>query len=290
MSSAQRPDELRRRYLQRLYELSDGNSLQGVPFRQIDSELGISEEDDTKIVTYLSDKGLARYSTFGHVSITTRGIDEVEKIMAQTYAEKEFRVLKAIQDSKHKAFNGWVNLEDLERDLPDIPRHELFMILGDLEKRKGLIGSIDQAVWIVPAGFEELDRAERFPNRSTQYFPANIINNYTVNVQGDNRGNIQQDGQGNTQTNIVIGSNFEQAIKQLLDGIEQSQSLTPLQKIRARSDIQTVNDLARVERTPEVVEEANTRIAGMQAVLSTTADLVSLGVVVIPILRAAFGG
>ncbi len=79
-------------------------------------------------------------------------------------------------------------------------------------------------------------------------------------------------------------------IKQLLAGIEQSQSITPLQKIRVRGDVQTINDLARVEQTLEMIAEANTRIAGIQAVLSTTADLVSLGMVVIPILRATFGG
>jgi hypothetical protein len=96
-------------------------------------------------------------------------------------------------------------------------------------------------------------------------------------------------GHGNTQTNIVVGSNFEDAIRQLLAGVEQSQVLSPLQKIRVKSDVQAVNDLARVEKTPEIVTEARSRIDGIQTVLSTTADLVSLGMVVIPILQAVFG-
>jgi hypothetical protein len=283
--------ELSWRFLGKLYELSEGGMHPEVNYDLAMSSLGCSKEQARGVVDYLQRKGYISFECMVTcVRITPKGIDKVDTAMAQTYAAKEFRVLKAINESGHKAYNGWVNLDDLQRDLSDIPRHELFMILNDLEKRKGLIDSIDQAVWIVPAGFEELDRAERFPDRATQYFPPNIINNYTVNVQGDNRANIQQGGQGNTQTTIVVGSDFEQAIRQLLAGIEQSQLLTPLQKIKARGDVQTVNDLAGVEKTPEVVAEADTRISAIQAVLSTTADLVSLGMVVIPILRAAFGG
>ena len=282
--------ELGRRYLLKIYELSAGGLHDEVDHKQLESELEYSSEEMRSAYRYLFDKGwVDSQCRVPCVRITTPGIEEAARIMAQTYAAKEFRVLKTIYETKHKAFNGWVDLNDLERELPDIPRQELYMILKDLEERKGLIDSIDQAVWIAPAGIEELEQAERDPNHSTQYFPAQIINNYTLNVQGDNKANIQQGGQGNTQTNIVIGSDFEQAIKQLLTGIEQSQTLAPIQKIRTKGDIQTLNELALMEKTPEIIEEAETRVTAIQSVLSTTADLVSLGTVVIPIVRAAFG-
>ena len=60
---------LRLRYLQRIYELSGGSTIQGVPTSQIDSDLGISDEDDPKIVTYLSAKGLANYSTLAMLAL-----------------------------------------------------------------------------------------------------------------------------------------------------------------------------------------------------------------------------
>jgi hypothetical protein len=282
--------ELRWRYLLKLYELSEGGLHDEVDLNRLKPQIGMTREEIRSVERYLLDKDLISYKCrVMCVRITTRGIDEVERIMAQTYAAKEFRVLKTIHETKHKAFNGWVDITDLEKALPDIPRQELFMILEDLEERKGLIGSIDQAVWIVPAGIEELEQAEREPNHSTQYFPAQIINNYTLNVQGDNKANIQQGGQGNTQTSIVINSDFEQAIKQLLAGVEQSQALAPIQKLKTKGDIQTLNELALMEKTPEVIEEAETRVTAIQSVLSTTADLVSLGMVIIPIVRAAFG-
>jgi hypothetical protein len=61
-------------------------------------------------------------------------------------------------------------------------------------------------------------------------------------------------------------------------------------KLQASGRIRMTTAVARVEKTPEIATEAESRIAGIQTVLSTTADLVSLGMVVIPILRAAFGG
>lgn len=274
--------EIRNLYLQKLYAFSKGDIQNPVSNSQIQSELGLSNEECYGILLYLGSKGLVQSHSVGNFIITADGIDEVERIMAETYAEKMMCVLRKIYDLGGPSHTEWVLISDLLKEFKVKPR-ELYQILNDLEHRKGLIGSVDQAVWMIPAGLELIESGGQ------QVTPLTGIH-FTTNIHGDNYGGIQQGGQGNTQTNIVLSSDFEQAIKQLLDGIEQSQSLTPLQKIRARSDVQTINDLARVEKTPEVVEEANARIAGIQAVLSTTADLVSLGMVVIPILRATFGG
>jgi len=213
------------------------------------------------VVKYLESKDLISFKyRVPCVRITTRGIDEIERVMAQSYAAKEFRVLKTIHETKHKAFNGWVNLDDLERELPDIPRPELFMILKDLEERKGLIGSVDQAVWIVPAGIEELEQAEQHPNRSTQYFPAQIINNYTLNVQGDNRANIQQGTHGSTQ-NITLTNNpdIDQAIRSLLE-LLQASSIPDDDKEEIQGEIDKVSKLALKEPAPGLLERAKNRL------------------------------
>lgn len=193
------------RYLVKLYELSEGGLHPEVEGPQLKSALGYSHEQMRSAYGYLLDKGWADNDCrVPCVHITTKGIDEVERVMAQTYAAKEFRVLKTIRDTKYKEFNGWVDLDNLEKELPDTPRQELHMILEDLEKRKGLIGSIDQAVWIVPAGIEELERAERYPDRSTQYFPPQIINNYNVTIQDVDNANVMQNSPGGNQSISLI--------------------------------------------------------------------------------------
>jgi hypothetical protein len=116
-------------------------------------------------------------------------------------------------------------------------------------------------------------------------------NSYTTNIQGHNYGGIQQGGQNNTQTNIVtISRQFEEATNKLLVAVEESQNINPIQKIKVKGDVQVLKELAPLEKTPEVIQEAGARIGAIQSVLSTTADLVSLGMVVIPMIRAAFGG
>jgi hypothetical protein len=98
-----------------------------------------------------------------------------------------------------------------------------------------------------------------------------------------------QQGQNNTQNNIQnINPDFEKAIDELLSLIENS-SLNKLQKINAKSDVQLIRDLADLERSPEVIELANSKIEAVKEVISMTADMTSLGMVLIPVLQAAFG-
>jgi len=233
--------------MEKLYELSEGGLHPEVNVPQLLSEIGCSREEARSVHQYLESKGLISWKCkVMHVRITPRGIDEVERIMAQTYAAKEFRVLKTIHETKHKAPNGWVNLDDLIRELPDIPRRELFMILKDLEERKGLIGSIDQAVWMVPAGIEELEQAEQYPNHSTEHFPAQIINNYTVNVQGDNQGNIAQAGSGNTQS-IVNHQPISEILPKLAELIEAVRRADFEDKDEVVRDLEKAQQLAQSE-------------------------------------------
>jgi hypothetical protein len=204
--------------------------------------------------------------------------------------EMAWGFLEKLYELSEGGLHPEVNYKQAQSEL-GYPENQMRGVVQYLQN-KGLVSFECRVtcIRITSRGIDEVYQAKKFPDRPTEHFPANITNNnYTINVHGDNRANIQQGGQGNTQTQIVIGSDFEQAIKKLLTGIEQSDSLPPLQKIRTRGDIQTLNELALMEKTPEVVKEADTRVTAIQSVLSTTADLVSLGMVVIPIIRAAFG-
>jgi hypothetical protein len=182
-------------------------------------------------------------------AISPIGAKEVERIMTEPYAEKAFRVLKTIHETKHKESNGWVNIWDLEKELSDIPRHELYMILEDLEKRKGLIGSIDQAVWMMPPGIEELDQAQRHPERSTEHFPAQIINNY--NTFNAPIGGLQQQTHHSTQNvtqNIAITNNpdFDKAIKSLID-LVQTSTISAEDKEELLTELQNINKLGAID-------------------------------------------
>lgn len=108
---------------------------------------------------------------------------------------------------------------------------------------------------------------------------------YTTNVE-NNYGGLQVGGQGNTQN---INNQFNTKIQELLNLIDVAQELSPVQKLKAASDIRAIQELSRLETTPEVVEEARGRLEGVTSVISLSADLVSLGMPIIMIIRAFFG-
>jgi hypothetical protein len=109
-----------------------------------------------------------------------------------------------------------------------------------------------------------------------------------IHIEGHNFGAIQQGGQNNTQ-NVTINAQFNAKIQELLNLIDGAQELTPLQKLKASTDITYVQELSKLEASKEVQEEARSRLDGVTSVISLSADLVSLGIPIIQIIRAFFG-
>jgi hypothetical protein len=99
--------------------------------------------------------------------------------------------------------------------------------------------------------------------------------------------NFQQ-GPRNIQHNVTVNAEFATKINELLALVENS-NLTQVQKLKVANDIKTVQELAKLEATPEVIEEAGSRLTGVQSVISLSADLVSLGMPIIQMIRAFFG-
>lgn len=69
-----------------LYELSDGDTTTWIePYvERIGERLGLTEQETHRIARYLTDHGLAKQPVFGDViNITTDGIDEAERLLAQ---------------------------------------------------------------------------------------------------------------------------------------------------------------------------------------------------------------
>lgn len=109
-----------------------------------------------------------------------------------------------------------------------------------------------------------------------------------VLIYGPNTGPIQQGGQNNTQ-NVIINDEFNAKIQQLLNLIDVARELTPIQKLKASADIRYLEELSNLDPNAEVLDEVRTRLDGITSVISMSADLVSLGMPIIQILRAFFG-
>src|SRR5829696_9104028 len=116
MSKPTRVEDLRRRYLQRLYDRSGGDINFGVNEDELLADLGI-EEEGNKLFSYLSAKGLVEGHTFGHIAITDRGIDEIERIMTETYRSKERRVLQKLYDERDRRYTNPHQPDELAREL-----------------------------------------------------------------------------------------------------------------------------------------------------------------------------
>jgi hypothetical protein len=255
--------------LRELYKFKDSET----PYKSLDYLIDLTGFELHEIYWILEDlkaQNKLREANF-EFAISPIGAKEVERTMAETYAEKAFRVLKTIHETKNKESNGWVNIWDLQKELPDISSHELNMILGDLEKRKGLIDSNDQAVWMIGPGIEELEQAQRHPERSTPNFPA-YINNYTVNIHGDNQGNIAQASQGNNQS--VIN---HQPISEILPKLAELIEAVKQAEFEDRDEV--VRDLEKVQQLAQS-QDPKSKWALIQSKLSsakTGMELVGYG-------------
>ena len=77
--------ENRIKFLRLLYQKSGGDTRYQVEAALIGSELGFSDEETSKVVNYLADKGFLEYKTFGpFVSITVSGIEVIEDYASQS--------------------------------------------------------------------------------------------------------------------------------------------------------------------------------------------------------------
>jgi Mn-dependent DtxR family transcriptional regulator len=256
--------ELQRCYLQRLYELSGGNTLRGVSTDQLEAELNISDEEGTNVLMRLQTRGLADFFTFGHANITPKGIEEVERIMEMSYAEKEGLVLQKIYDMGGIYHMDSVMIDDLVKELGLIYR-EVNQILIDLEKRKELIDGDEVSVRMKPAGIELIESGGRRAGATTGI-------NFTTNIHGPNYGGIQQGGQGNTQNVTLTNTNnpdFDRALAGLIELIRSS-SMPDDDKQELEEEIGKVNKLALRDPAPGLLERAKSRLDMMKLAITGT--------------------
>lgn len=253
MSNLTRVEDLRRHYLQRLYDRSDGDINFGVNEDELLADLGIEEEEGNKLFSYLSAKGLVEGHTFGHIAITDRGIDAIERIMAETYRSKERRVLQKLYDERDRRYTNPHQPDELAREL-NLDLREAQDIVVELE-RKGLTDGNDQATWIIAAGLEEIESGGQRPGATPGV-------SFTTNIHGPNYGGIQQGGQGNTQNVTLTNTNnadFDRALASIVELIRAS-NLPADDKQELEGEVGNVNKLALREPAPGLLDRAKSRL------------------------------
>jgi pyrimidine deaminase RibD-like protein len=129
------PQAKRQKHVARLlvsvYRATDAHPKKLASMHQVLSDCGLTLDEGAKLIIYLKEQGLVRTGP-AHVGLTSKGIDEAERIMAETYRQKERRVLEAIRDLAR--LTDIVIFSDLAKRL-DMPERELASVLTGLDEQ-----------------------------------------------------------------------------------------------------------------------------------------------------------
>jgi hypothetical protein len=143
----------------------------------------------------------------------------------------------------------------------------------DYLRSEGLFGieGIDGRVSLSHRGIVEVEQSIMNPQKPTEHFPPTIIQNFHAPV-----GAVQTGGQNNTQ-NVSFSKNdpIDNIVAQIIEALKASQ-LPPLDKKEAIHNIEMVQELAKVEKTPDIIKRAKEKLELTQSVIKTGTDLGSL--------------
>ncbi len=79
MENLQKKKAQRYIYLKHLYDLADGDTVQSFAFEEIGNQLGWDNSTRDKVENYLQEEGLIDFPSFGQVSITHKGVRQIEQ-------------------------------------------------------------------------------------------------------------------------------------------------------------------------------------------------------------------
>lgn len=223
------------------------------------------------------------------IDIFTNEMKMEERMLKKSESE-EFEVLKWIYDKADGKRDVDVELNKLLEENEKFSEDELIKISDYLEG-EGFVElpyDIGLIVVLTHKGIKEIKNPTSSMNQSstllTQHFHNQVAN------AGDNYGAIQQQKGGSNNTQINSSSdtaNLDRKIDELITAIKGS-VLSDVQKITTESHLQTIQKLTRIDITAEVSQEVESRIVAVKDVLSTSADLVSLGQIILPMIGHFF--
>jgi hypothetical protein len=244
--------EQKLQFLKNIYGLADGVAYRQVEMSKVTSALKLPGEQAIAIMVQLKNKELADFP-FGYALITPDGIEEIDKHMAQTYAEKEFLVLKTIHEMSENSPSKAVKYGDVYNAL-GMSNEDFHEIITELYDRKKYLGpTYDEHLKLSPSGKEFLQ------GRSNLYQSGSINNITHINAPV---GNLQQftnnSNQAFTQNNIT-NPEFNDAITSIIELVKSS-AISNFKKEDLISDIERIKQLSETEPSPELVEHAKTKI------------------------------
>ncbi len=99
-------------FLQKLFDLTNGDELEMVERSNIYKELGADQESLNRIENYLKGEGLIDFPAYGVISITHEGIKEIEKFLfsngnlkSDIHEEREFNI--EVKEPKFMELNNY---------------------------------------------------------------------------------------------------------------------------------------------------------------------------------------
>lgn len=203
---------------------------------------------------YLLQKGLIRLPVFQHVTLTEFGIETVEKDMAQSYAEKEYMVLKALFE---KTNGDDVTAAEMAKLIP-VPENDIYYIFKDFERKGWCDEFFEDTARITDLGVTALNK---WDTQNSTISP--IV--YNTNNYGNAINQIG--GQGNVlyahQTN---NPKFDEAVRTIIDLINAS-NLPPNDKQDALTEIRAINQIATQEKTEVRWERAKLKITAFETLV-----------------------
>jgi Mn-dependent DtxR family transcriptional regulator len=166
-------------FLLALHEMAGGDLHQGVLDNELAEKLGLETEEFRRHALYLKEEGLVKFRTFSSISISHEGRKEAERIMAESYAERETRVLKKIYEMRQQNTTRSVFFPQLEPAV-GMNWHELSGLLKGLEELGYVVWPGGDVIHITREGIEAIDSLNR-PKPKTG---GDTYNTHITNLQG----------------------------------------------------------------------------------------------------------
>ena len=246
--------ELRRaELLSALYEMSGGNPQQPVETKFLGKKINMEEPEISQVGVYLKEEGLIDFFTFGNISITHKGRKMVEGNMAESYAQKELRVLEAMKDMSR--MSRIILFPDLAKRL-EMSESELALICNGLHDEDSINFPGGDFVEMKAGGYRRLEPSEN----QTSTGP-------TINI-GQNFGAAAIGAQVNQVVNVTHNEEFNQAINNLVQ-LVQSSPLDSSDKEEATEEIVRINHLAAREPNSGRLDKIKSAIKSLEVVLGS---------------------
>lgn len=246
--------ELRRaEFLSALYEMSGGNPQQSVETKFLGKKINMEEPEISQVGVYLKEEGLIDFFTFGNISITHKGRKMVEANMAESYAQRERRVLEAMKDMSR--MSRIILFPDLAKRL-EMSERELALICNGLHDEDSINFPGGDFVEMKAGGYRRLEPSENQPSTGP-----------TINI-GQNYGAAAIGAHINQVVNVTHNEEFTQAINNLVQ-LVQSSPLDSSDKEEATEEIVRINHLAARDPNSGRLDKIKSTIKSLEVVLGS---------------------